>query len=1072
MSEYDEMTRMSKRSAIDDMTGLPGEKEFYQAALVLAREKMESGEFENFCPTFFNVKNFRAYNRSCGIEGGDKAIVFIATTLREMFPEALIGHFAGDHFAALLPREGIPDRLDLAIEKINGFFANALIAIKAGVVIYDGPVDAGEVTHAFDKAKTACRAAMNDSDSSYAVYSEEMDKALAKKYYILDNFDEALKKGYIKVYYQPVVRTITGRVCSFEALARWEDPKEGMLSPGLFIPVLEESRMIGRLDAYIIENAARLIHDRIANGCEMLPVSINLSRLDFSLMDPLARVEEAVKKYDIPKRYIHVEITETAVAKSRGELEKAIESFREAGYEVWLDDFGSEYSSLNALHNFDFDMLKIDMGFFKNFNEKGKNIITSVVYMAKCLGIHTLAEGVETKEQMEFLKKIGCERIQGYYYGKPEKFENDLMEFDRKGLLFETEKGSRLLEAAGMVNMADRSPVAIFTFDGNHVRLLAANDIYCTELKKEGVDGVEQENEYLSDDCNRQVSHIRAFMKRVYNEPDTYVYLKNDSYMSVHAQRIAGDEDEWIGQSSLFALSTDRQKKACSRIDALTRHISQIFDGYYYMDLELDRIEVIQPMHVDMGIGEVIKGIDDFNIKYSKELVHPDDRERFLTFIDPENIRTAVRDSGKGKSQDLFRIKRKSGRYHWVVFSAILIKEPGQHDCILISEHEDLWEHKGDRSGLLPVFASSYSVSVRTDVSEQKKDKNKKTVHYWNGTIPDRRVGYRRASDIALADSNQALLGVEAWCDDAISMGLSEKDPADGIRTSIARIAENLLAERFFIFEEREDGTVSCTYEWNARGVAPLMAELSGIRKSDLAPLYELFNDHKVAIIRDFNEFIKLHPDMKLPVAGVRNVISGRLTIAGEPLGFTVVINSDSQRLNSNGYMLSTLTNFLASMISHKNVMNAAEDRTRRDPLTGSLNRSGLRHYFDNRTSTGKIGLIVCDIKGLKDINNANGYDAGDKALVRVASVLKRIADADHVCRIDGDSFMVIEEDMDDAGIRSVASDITRACFAEGVSVYSSYCILTGAVDRNRFDAALLVMEDEINTQQRRGDRL
>lgn len=1066
MAGIDERDDSVLQSATTDITGLPGKKEFYQSALKEAREKSEGGDFTAFCPCFFNVTNFRAYNRNCGIEGGDRALVYIAKTLNEEFPGALIGHFTADHFAGILPREDLFDKIREVADKVDSYFANGLIRLKAGIVIFDETMNPGELIHTFDRAETACRAAMTDSGDCYAVYTEEMDKALAKKYYILDSFDEALKNGYIKVYYQPVVRTLTEKVCSFEALARWEDPVEGMLSPGLFIPVLEEARMIGRLDAYIIENAARLIHDRISNGCEMLPVSVNLSRLDFSLMNPLERVEEAVRKYDIPKRYIHVEITETAVAKSSGELEKAIVGFREAGYEVWLDDFGSEYSSLNALHNFDFDMLKIDMGFFRNFNEKGKNIITSVVYMAKQLGIHTLAEGVETREQMEFLKKIGCERIQGYYYGKPEKFENDLMEFDRKGLTFETERSGRILEEAGMVNLADKAPTAIFFFDGKYMQILAANDVYRSELQKEGMDSVDAENEYLSDDCNMQVAHIRTFMQRVYNAPDTYVYLKNDIYMSLHASRIAGDGDGWVGEASLFALSTDRQKRASSRLEALTRHISDFFDGYYYLDLANDQIEVIEPMHVNMSIGETIKGIGQFNTRFANEWVHPDDRERFISFIRPGGIMKTARESGNGRAVDIFRIKTSSGKYHWVVMSAVVIRKSKGNDFILICEHEDLWENKKERAGLLPVFASSFSVSVRTDVSDVKKESEK--IPYKEGVTPDRRVSYRRASDIALSESNEALLGIEAWCDDAITMGLAEKNPDEGIKTAIASISENLMAQRFFIFEERDDGTVSCTYEWNARGVPPLKEELSGIPRKDLSPLYEMFADHKVAIIRDFASFIEEHPQMKLPVAGITNIISGRLSVNGEPIGFTMVINSAKERLNANGYMLSTLTNFLAALISHKNILVAETDRSRRDQLTGTLNRTGLTYYFDQRTSVGKVGLITCDIKGLKNINNTSGYDAGDKTLVRVAAVLKRVTDPDHVSRIDGDAFLIIEEDMDDAGIRAVISNITNGCLAEGISIYTSYCILSGEVDKLRFNGALLVMEDEINTQQKK----
>ena len=144
---------------------------------------------------------------------------------------------------------------------------------------------------------------------------------------------------------------------------------------------------------------------------DILPVSVNFSRLDFDLINPIGLLKETLDQYGLPHSCIHVEITETIMAWDRDRLIKIIRDFHEAGFEVWLDDFGSDYSSLKSLHYYPFDVLKIDLEFFRNFNERGRKIITSVVMMAKSLGMYTLAEGVETEQQLEFLRTINCGRI-------------------------------------------------------------------------------------------------------------------------------------------------------------------------------------------------------------------------------------------------------------------------------------------------------------------------------------------------------------------------------------------------------------------------------------------------------------------------------------------------------------------------------------------------------------------------------------------------------------------------------------------------------------------------------------
>jgi EAL domain-containing protein (putative c-di-GMP-specific phosphodiesterase class I) len=218
-----------------------------------------------------------------------------------------------------------------------------------------------------------------------------------------------------------VVWAETGKLCGAEALARWIDPTYGVISPAAFIPVLEEYHQIHKLDMFVMESVCNHIKDANDNNYPRIPVSINFSRLDFELADPVKEVSLCIEKYGLSKNDIHVEITETALSDTDKNLQEAMADFRAKGFSLWLDDFGSGYSGLNVLKDFSFDMMKIDMKFLSKFseNQKTQPILSSIVSLAQKIGMQTLTEGVETEEAREFLRSIGCQRLQGYLFGRP-----------------------------------------------------------------------------------------------------------------------------------------------------------------------------------------------------------------------------------------------------------------------------------------------------------------------------------------------------------------------------------------------------------------------------------------------------------------------------------------------------------------------------------------------------------------------------------------------------------------------------------------------------------------------------
>lgn len=254
--------------------------------------------------------------------------------------------------------------------------------------------------------------------------------------HVIRHLDEAIEKHWLQVYYQPVIRMMTGELCGMEALARWIDPEIGFLSPGSFIPVLEQVRLIHRLDAFVLEEVCRTLRQRLDENLPITPVSFNLSRYDFDMMDVFAFIENTRRKYAVPRDFLHIEITESVLAQDSRVIQQALTHLRQEGYEIWLDDFGSVYSSLNILKDYTVDLIKLDMGFLRSFTEKSRSIISSVIGMAKDLGIKTLAEGVETQEHADFLAAIGYGRQQGYFYGLPRPLAGTLahIEEERRGI--------------------------------------------------------------------------------------------------------------------------------------------------------------------------------------------------------------------------------------------------------------------------------------------------------------------------------------------------------------------------------------------------------------------------------------------------------------------------------------------------------------------------------------------------------------------------------------------------------------------------------------------------------------
>ena len=419
-NSFAEAEILSSNNETDSLTGLLNMSFFYQRVQMLLTNPDLRRQEVAFI--HFDVPNFKLYNERYGFKTGDELLCDFAKMIRTVFNEGTVSRFSDDHF--MVCEAGTREKI---LEKVESVYKGMLMAkdvnkkvrIKAGIYFLDDRH--AEVGLACDHARLACNSIKRRHDVYYCIYDEMLRDNLRKQQYVVDHIDEALEKKYIKIFYQPVIRVGTGEICGYEALVRWIDPQYGMISPGDFIGTLEEYHLIHLVDKYVVRQVCEDYNRLKEAGEDLVPVSINVSRLDFELCDIFSKIEEIRAEYDVPRSMLDLEITESALNDNVGYIKSECDRVREMGYHIWIDDFGSGYSSLNTVALFNFDVLKLDLVFLRSFDKSPRTgeIMKYIAEAARGMDVMPLCEGVESAEHYQFLKDIKCERAQGYFFGKP-----------------------------------------------------------------------------------------------------------------------------------------------------------------------------------------------------------------------------------------------------------------------------------------------------------------------------------------------------------------------------------------------------------------------------------------------------------------------------------------------------------------------------------------------------------------------------------------------------------------------------------------------------------------------------
>ncbi len=955
MGDYREL-----RFSTDELTGLLEKQAFYDCAqdLMINRDDNKKLVF-----IFFDLVNFKIYNANYGFAKGDELLICIATLIKENFQGQLLSRFSGDHFMVCSNSTQIIPIVKTIREQIKSYQQNINIELKAGIYIYDGIET--NVIKCCDRARMACISIKKDYDIAYRIYDEELGGILTRKQEILDTLDEALEKKYIKVYYQPIVRAYTGKVCGWEALVRWIDPVKGMVFPDEFIPVLEEYRLISKVDLYIIEEVLSKYNSEVREKNDVAPVSINLSRIDFEVMDVPAYIDEMMERYNCPKEMFHFEITESILTADHEFIMNQVRRMRNEGYAVWMDDFGSGYSSLNLLKNHQFDLVKIDMGFLSNFNasDNGKIILRHIVSMIKNLSMHTLVEGVETKEQYDFLCSIGCEMIQGYLIGRPMPFLEAIQCIKNDGREIESLSERHFYEEIGKVDILKQNPLtrnmdndsrtvlplAIGKVENGIWHFVYTNSGYIKVITDYGYFDIKSLEDAINKRDESRWAQCGLFWglcehSKKEKTSQTMDFVESGHIINLKLNHIASDDennrDAYL--ISVRALSRYISEGNENRMNAIGRQLLSFYQSVdifgvntnYYENIYLNDSRLTINFKSDKPT-EIIKEISEIK-------VHPDEKKAFLDYMNLGTIENRIKKEKVNSLIGFFRLLDQSNNYRW-------------------------------KSIVLSVASFENMVVVISCVSETAKEVEDRIERY-NFIGTKGKIKNLKNCDTAINILQMLPLGV-FWKDKERRF-----------------MGANQMFLDYYGFNTVESiiGKTDEDMGWHINPVPFMLDELAVI------------NDGKV-IQNVYGECIVNGQVRKISASKRPFVVDGE--VKGLIGFFTDITDSTAEHER-----LETL--------SKTDPLTGLYNRRGFDEIV-------LKYIDQYRKDETDFAMYMIDVDKFKHINDFYGHDFGDQVLKITSNIIRKVAgDNSIVCRYGGDEFVIIHQYRNFAEIEAIKAEI------------------------------------------------
>ncbi|MEG2857560.1 MAG: EAL domain-containing protein, partial [Clostridia bacterium] len=419
-SQLTALKQLKYLAEYDKLTGLYNKKKFFEAT----REMLDASRGESFVFLRFDVDRFQLINSFFGVAEGDKLLIYIAKNLAhdaKKYGKATYGRIESDIVGFCVPYDA--DKLERMVKASKMTLArynpNYDIVPSIGIYVIDDITT--PIEEMYNRATLAAKTCKGNYVDFYAYYDKSMSRTITMEQEITNEMNLSLENGQFQIYIQPKYNVHTNLPCGGEALVRWMHPEKGMISPGEFIPVFERNGFITKLDNYVWEQACKCLSEWRARGIMPYPISVNVSRVNIYNPNLVENLLELVNRYNIEPELLNLELTESAYTDNPAAMKKVMAQLQSKGFIIMMDDFGSGYSSLALLKDIAIDVLKIDMRFLSETElpGRGENIIASVIRMSKWLNIPIIAEGAETAEQVDFLRSVGCDYVQGYFFARP-----------------------------------------------------------------------------------------------------------------------------------------------------------------------------------------------------------------------------------------------------------------------------------------------------------------------------------------------------------------------------------------------------------------------------------------------------------------------------------------------------------------------------------------------------------------------------------------------------------------------------------------------------------------------------
>ena len=859
------VSEMRQRGPVDWLTGLPSVERFHKMAAMGAELIISHGGHP--IALALDLVGMRAFKAQHGREEGDRLICLFADLLRTHFGNEACTRYADSHFYAFASGEGVSERIEVVLADFKQQGGSKTVPVKIGAYAC-GPDD-DITTVGFARATVACDFGDNKWQSGVEWFNHEMNVESSLRMHVLNSLDTAIEEGWIRPYYQAIVRAATSDACGEEALARWVDPELGFLSPAQFIPVLEAAGLLHRLDMHMVDCVLQDMQTKREKSVPIVPVSVNISLRDLGEIDLAETIAHKVDSAGITHDLLRIEFTESAASENPNFFREQVNALRSAGFEVWMDDFGSGYSSLNTLKDFDYDLVKLDMGFISGTNdEKARSIIAGIMEIAHSIGAGTLAEGVETEEQAFFLESVGCSMLQGYYFTKP-------IALDAIIERFETGVGMRreIVAEAAYWN-------AIGDFDLNNP---AAN------VEGKAIDGspLPEFPAGVIERRDGEWHYIRA--NRSFRE-----FLDGAGLLSLEKSALEKVSAEVsLGEAFYAAAQRTLESKAWERISGRLEYGTG-FQFYLRLLASSPNADAFATASVPTMLGTALGSYGDVPVAYAVFRVRLNEAKTEV--VDTEYVYAnkiycdwlGVEPTSLTGRSFLDTVEDADTLWFSYCYKAAIGGET-LHDVVYSPELGHWLSFN-----IAPSPVKGCCVYAFTQVDEEHHEREEIIVG-------------RDTSDLII---------------DIARMLNSEDDYGTAMNSALEAISHIIHPDRLYVFERGETKT-SNTFEWCAEGVEPEIDTLQNMDNSEFNTWGELLAEDTVVLIPDVSAFKDIDEQMyhTLERQGITHLLAAPFYSKGELIGYIGADNYAFEEHYDTRRILESAATFMGARVANQRLI-------------------------------------------------------------------------------------------------------------------------------------------------------